>query len=133
MLVTALLRRFLEAEDFEGGAAMQELWSHIAVLDEDGDGQVSMDEFTRGVGRHSLARSVEFDPRDFTNAAENKVTLSTFLYGVRDYEGNTIVDERYPTRIDLTSMINQRTLEVYSQFRCLVPLRHGQSSDAQAR
>ena len=52
----------LEAEDFDSGTAMQELWTHIAMLDENGDGQISMDEWVRGMGRAALSnKGAEFD------------------------------------------------------------------------
>lgn len=120
----------LEAEDFLSGAAMQELWRHIAALDEDGDGQISMDEFIRGIGRNALQKTVEFDLGLFQHSPDSPCTLKTFLTGERDRHGVVIRDERFACRVDLTSLINERTRELYSTIRSMVPLRHGISSDA---
>jgi hypothetical protein len=120
----------LEAEDFECGAAMQDLWAQLASLDTDGDGQISMDEWIRGMGTHALSRSAEFSLADYQHSVESPCTLRTFLTGTLDDDGVTMADPRHPNRVSLTEVINERTRELYRQIRVLVPLRHGVSSDA---
>jgi hypothetical protein len=71
----------LEAEDFQNGAAMEQLWAQLRMLDTDGDGQISMDEFIRGFAAHSLQRAAEFPLEQF----QVDCTLRTFLTGAHNH------------------------------------------------
>jgi Ca2+-binding EF-hand superfamily protein len=68
----------LEAEDFQNGAAMEQLWEQLRTLDIDGDGQISMDEFIRGFAMYSLQRAAEFPLDQF----QRDCTLRTFITGI---------------------------------------------------
>ena len=116
----------LEAEDFQNGAAMEELWMQIRNLDADGDGQISIDEFIRGFGAHALSRMAEFNLQEFMRDC----TLRTFVTGKLDIDGNVVPDPAYPRRKSLSEVINERCRGMYQTIRPMVPLRHGVSTDA---
>ena len=116
----------LEAEDFQNGAAMEELWMQIRNLDADGDGQISIDEFIRGFGAHALSRMAEFNLQEFMRDC----TLRAFVTGKLDIDGNVVPDPAYPRRKSLSEVINERCRGMYQTIRPMVPLRHGVSTDA---